>query len=376
VQPIDSVKESSSDVVLLADAAGTLLRISTTRSTAFGYSPEELVGRNVTDLAHPTAYVQVVAALRELLAAPLVPIKLELLIEYKAGLPCSVETTISHFLLESGVSALFLICRDTSVQHAARDLERAELQELLRANGRLEDLVYAVAHDLRENFRTVSAFSELLLREVGIDARSRELADFVRGGVVRMSSQFENLYFSAIQGLEDDPQPVNLETVLAEVVQGLTHVIGTSNAVVTAAPLPIVLGNDIQLARVFQNLIVNAIKYRSAAPIEIHIQASQRGPDWIIKVSDNGIGIAGADHMRVFRFLSRPHGPELPGAGIGLALCKKLVEAMGGTIWVESNLGAGSTFCFVLASAASAKELITRIECLSPQVERAMEAAN
>jgi signal transduction histidine kinase len=112
-----------------------------------------------------------------------------------------------------------------------------------------------------------------------------------------------------------------------------------------------VQGNEKQLLRVFQNLIANAIKYRGAAPAEISISAAQRGQDWVIKVKDNGIGIDRKHHEDVFGLLRRLHGPEIPGAGLGLAICKQIVEALGGTIWVESEPGAGATFCFTIAAA-------------------------
>jgi signal transduction histidine kinase len=118
---------------------------------------------------------------------------------------------------------------------------------------------------------------------------------------------------------------------------------------VTIDPLPVVLGNERHLIRVFQNLIVNAIKYRSAAPVEIHVTAERLGPEWIIKVRDNGIGIAPEHHERVFGLFNRLHGPETPGAGIGLAICRKIIDAMGGAIWVEPAPGSGSIFCFTIA---------------------------
>jgi len=114
--------------------------------------------------------------------------------------------------------------------------------------------------------------------------------------------------------------------------------------------LPIVEGDARQLVRVFQNLICNAIKYRSAVPLEIHITAKRAGTDWIVRIQDNGVGIGPEHHESIFRLLTRQHGPEISGAGIGLAVCKTAIESMGGTIWVESQLGRGATFCFRIAA--------------------------
>jgi signal transduction histidine kinase len=119
---------------------------------------------------------------------------------------------------------------------------------------------------------------------------------------------------------------------------------------VTVEPLPLVQGNQKHLVRVFQNLIANAIKYRGAAPARIHVTAERLGTEWIIKVRDNGIGIPPEHYERVFRLFKRLHGPETPGAGIGLAICKKIVEAMGGAIWIEPAPGSGSIFCFTITA--------------------------
>jgi PAS domain S-box-containing protein len=367
MQPIELISENNSEVVIFAAVTGTILNLSTSGSAAFGYLPEELIGRNLIDFVHPSALPVLAEALRKAVAAPRITSKVELLIQHKDASRRITECAISNFPRHPGIDSLFISCCDISVSRAARKLERAQFQELLRSNARLEELVYAVAHDLRENFRTISAFATLLLKDGGIHSRGAELARFISGGVARMSSLFESLYSSASQGLEAAPSPVVLDDILAEVLQNLAHIIATSKAVVTATPLPVVRGNSQQLVRVFQNLVVNAIKYRSAEPIRIHVLALPQGPDWMIKVCDNGIGIAAADHERIFRLLNRLHGPELPGSGIGLALCKKSVEGMGGKIWVESEPGAGSSFCFLLTAAES---------CSIPALARAMGAAN
>jgi light-regulated signal transduction histidine kinase (bacteriophytochrome) len=126
------------------------------------------------------------------------------------------------------------------------------------------------------------------------------------------------------------------------VLHDLDYSIATTGSTVTIDPLLPVQGNEKQLLRVFQNLLANAIKYRSAAPAEIYISAECRGDDWVIKVKDNSIGIDPIHHKDVFGLLRRLHGPEISGAGLGLAICKKIVETLGGSIWVESKLGAGA----------------------------------
>jgi signal transduction histidine kinase len=116
------------------------------------------------------------------------------------------------------------------------------------------------------------------------------------------------------------------------------------------------------MIRVFQNLISNAVKYRREAPVEIRISAERSGPDWVVKVHDNGIGIPPEHHHRVFGLFTRLHTHEIPGAGIGLAVCKKIVEELGGKIWVESEPGAGSTFCFTITEAKTEAEICTKAD--------------
>jgi signal transduction histidine kinase len=119
---------------------------------------------------------------------------------------------------------------------------------------------------------------------------------------------------------------------------------------VTVDRLPIVRSNDIHLVRLFQNLIGNAIKYRREEPVKIHITAERRGPDWVIGIEDNGLGIAPEDHACVFMPLVRLANRNVPGTGLGLAVCKKIVEGLGGTMWLESEIGVGSTFFFTIAT--------------------------
>jgi light-regulated signal transduction histidine kinase (bacteriophytochrome) len=144
--------------------------------------------------------------------------------------------------------------------------------------------------------------------------------------------------------------PVDLERAVARAMQNLSAALSSSEATIKLGRLPTVRGKECDLIRVFQNLISNAVKYRTEMAIEVRIDAERLGPDWVIRLHDNGIGIPTEHHRRVFGLFTRLHGEEMPGAGVGLAVCKKIVEGMGGAIWVDSEPGAGSTFCFTVAA--------------------------
>jgi light-regulated signal transduction histidine kinase (bacteriophytochrome) len=197
--------------------------------------------------------------------------------------------------------------------------------------------------------------------EAPLEDHDKLLGDFIIDAVARMSALFEGLHTFALHGV-GHPQPVDLGLVVANVLQNMRHAILTSNACVIVDSLPRVLGDEKHLLRVFQNLIANAIKYRSEAPPEIHVSVEKLEADWVIKVKDNGIGISHEHHERVFQLLKRLHGPETPGSGIGLAICKKIIESAGGRIWVESESGAGSTFCFTIAAGTRSSYSTTRLD--------------
>lgn len=349
--PYNVLIENSSDVIALVNAAGEVLYASASSAKVFGYLPEELVGLNTFDLIHPEDREHSRQALRDVLDMPPNPRQVDVRVCRKDGEWRWVEKTISNLLHEPRIGAIVVNCREISARNAAREQEQQQNEELLRSNVQLEDFAYAVAHDLREPLRTISMFTEVLVEEAELDPHRKELAGFIVDGVKRMSALLEGLHAFAIRSFDDPPQRVDLGHVAAEVLQILGHAIKASEALVIVDPLPLVMGNEKHLLRVLQNLMVNAIKYRSQAPVEIHITAEPRGPDWTIQIRDNGIGIAPEHHDRIFQLLKRLHGTENPGAGIGLAICKKLIEGMGGTIWVKSEPGSGSVFCFTIGAA-------------------------
>ena len=238
-------------------------------------------------------------------------------------------------------------------QRAEEALTRANTS-LARSNRNLEQFAYAASHDLQEPLRTIKNFTTLLERryrnKLGEDAN--EFISYIVDGATRMETLIRDLLaYSRAVGSDSAPVLVDSNAALETALSNLHIAIESSGAKVTCDPLPHIMGNDPEMVRLFQNLVGNAIKYRGERVPEVHIAAAKNGREWTFEVSDNGIGIPERDQERIFGVFQRLHGKELPGSGIGLATCAKIVEHQGGRIWVESQIGVGSTFKFTVPEA-------------------------
>jgi len=237
-----------------------------------------------------------------------------------------------------------------------RDRNRM-LEAVRRSNEDLQQFAYVASHDLQEPLRMVASFLQLLERRYGavLEDDGREYIRFAVDGAVRMKQLIEDLLaFSRIDSRGSPLVPASLETVTREACDNLAAAITESGARLDwKSPLPQVMGDEIQLVRLMQNLLGNAIKYRSPdRPAEISVSAIRRGDFWTVSVADNGIGIAPEYHDRIFMIFQRLHGiGAYEGTGIGLAICKRIVERHSGEIWVESQENRGSIFKFTLKAA-------------------------
>lgn len=237
------------------------------------------------------------------------------------------------------------------VQERTRDLED-QSRELARSNAELEQFAYVVSHDLQEPLRSVTSYCQLLQRSAGdqLDARTTEYLHLAVDGARRMKQLIGDLLLYSRLGTDGlSAQPTDCNRVLDLAVSNLQPLIAETGTQVTRDPLPTVAGHATQLVQVFQNLLGNAIKFRAARRPEVHVSGQRDGAEWRFSVRDNGIGIAAEDAQRIFLLFQRLHNREqYDGTGIGLAICKRVVECHGGRIWVESQPGQGSTFCFTL----------------------------
>ena len=257
-----------------------------------------------------------------------------------------------------------------SDRHGESLLPRARQAEeaLRRSNEELERFGYRVAHDLTEPLRTIMAHTQLLEKRLGEHQDEAVTASmrFVVDAANRMKSFIDGLLgFSRVTHEGGQVGSVDFEALLLLAVEDLASAVQTSGAQITHDPLPRISAG-VGFEQVFQNLIGNSIKYRrEGVNPEIHISARAEGDSWIFSVRDNGIGIEPRYQSDVFQPFRRLHGRDIPGSGIGLATCKKIVEAHGGDIWVESQPGSGSAFFFRLPRAATCPSHASRTRKIS-----------
>jgi light-regulated signal transduction histidine kinase (bacteriophytochrome) len=229
---------------------------------------------------------------------------------------------------------------------------------LSRSNEELGQFAYVASHDLQEPLRMVASYTQLLSRRYKgrLDSDADEFIAFAVDGASRMQRLIQDLLeYSRVGTKGRELVDTSSEEALGQALKNLRRAIETSGAVVTHDPLPGVLADDMQLTQLFQNLVGNAIKYQSSGAPQVHISAAKNGGlKWIFSVKDNGLGIDPQYFERIFGMFQRLHKrEEFAGTGIGLAICKKIVERHGGTISVESRPGQGSTFKFVLTEGES-----------------------
>ncbi|MEW6220775.1 MAG: CheR family methyltransferase [Thermodesulfobacteriota bacterium] len=251
----------------------------------------------------------------------------------------------------------FGIAQDITELKEGDEALRRAVDELRRSNEDLQQFAYVASHDLQEPLRMVKGFLKLLddRYKPQLDDKARQFITYAVEGATRMSQLISDLLeFSRVASRADRLRPTDAEQVLAKALANLGSRIRKSGSVVTHDALPVVLGDATQLMQLFQNLISNAIKFRqNNGPCVVHVGVAKDGSQWRFSVRDNGIGIAEAALERVFVIFQRLHTREqYSGTGIGLAICKKIVERHGGRIWVESRVGEGSIFFFTLPEAS------------------------
>ena len=338
--------ENSSDAIALCDAAGVVIYSSPSTSRVLDTAPEDMTGRNWRAMVHPDDVAAFDRVFASLLRRPRLPEHIEMRV---CDGECEwrwIEGTASNLLEDRAVGGIVLNYRDVTAAKKADEECRRDAEELRRSNAELQSFAWAASHDLKEPLRTVCSYAQLLAEEGRTCGERRKFAEIVIDGVTRMSALLDDMLALASIGFEEPRGSVVLSQTAARVLLNLEQAIDECGAVIEVDQLPVVRGYESHMVLLLQNLVSNALKYRGTATPRIHIAAERRGSEWVVKVQDNGIGIALEHRERIFGLFKRLHGPETPGTGLGLTLCRKIVEGNGGRIWVESNVEGGSTFCF------------------------------
>jgi PAS domain S-box-containing protein len=232
--------------------------------------------------------------------------------------------------------------------HEKKEME----EELRRANEALHQFAFAASHDLQEPLRMITSYSQLLVKRCHgqLDDDASMYVSYITDGATRMRDLLADLlsYTKVGADREEPVEAIDLSAAYKKAMQNLQTAIAESGAVVSCGPLPVVNGHEAHFLQLLQNLIANAIKYHGERSPHIHISAEKQNEEWRFAVADNGMGIAPEYQQQIFGVFKRLHGNKIPGTGIGLAICQRVVEHYGGRIWVESVANRGATFYFTL----------------------------
>ncbi len=342
--------EYSQYLICTHDLQGQILSANQEGAKLLGYNKTDLEGKNIRDFVGPKfrdeldTYLDTIRKFR--VAEGLMQI------QTAAG-----EYRIWEYhntLRTEGVASPVVraIAHDVTERKAVERALREKTEDLARSNEDLEQFAYVASHDLQEPLRTVTSYVQLLAKRYKgkLDADADEFIGFAVDGAVRMWNLVNDLLTYSRVGMRNNEfEPTDSEAVLAQSLNDLKVALEENGALVTHDPLPTVMADRPQLGQLFRNLIGNAIKFRADEPPRIHLSASRTGNGWTFSVRDNGIGIAPEYGERIFVIFQRlHHREEYAGTGIGLAVCKKIVERHGGRIWVKSEVGKGATFYFIL----------------------------
>jgi PAS domain S-box-containing protein len=342
------------DAIITTDLEGIVRSWNHGAERIFGYTAAEIIGRPIYLLFPDLEDIR--EQFPTLVLAPLYECgqhELEVPQRSKSGTRVDIQVRLSLSREDNGAPrGITGYATDITARRQAEDALIRQTAELQRINEELQQFSYIVSHDLREPLRTISNFLNLLTLEMPkpIPREAQEYLDFAVDGAQRMQQMITDLLAYTRAGRESIQfSPVDCDAVLTRVLVNLQAAITESGAVITHDSLPTVQGEETLLAQVFQNLIGNALKFRGSAPPRIHVATWREFQHWQFCVRDNGIGIDPTQTKRLFRIFQRLHTrAEYPGTGVGLAICRKIVEQHGGRIWVESTSGNGSSFYFTL----------------------------
>ncbi|HVQ74993.1 MAG TPA: ATP-binding protein, partial [Candidatus Binatia bacterium] len=347
--------EAAPDAMVVVNQGGTIVLLNVQAERQFGYRRDELLGQQVTTII-PEGFAErlVADALRSTAdaLAQQIGTGLELTALRKDGTEFPIELMLSPLQSADGTLVTAAI-RDITTRKEADALLLEKIADLNRSNEELGHFAYVASHDLQEPLRMVASYTQLLSRRYKgrLDADADEFFAFAVDGASRMQRLIQDLLaYSRVGTKGKELVPTSSEAALLQALSNLRSAIKEGGALVTHDPLPSVMADETQLIQLFQNLVGNAVKYKSSGAPQVHIAATTAEHRCTFSVADNGLGIDPQYFGKIFGMFQRLHKrDEFAGTGIGLAICKKIVERHGGRILVESEPGHGSTFRFDLA---------------------------
>jgi two-component system sensor histidine kinase/response regulator len=350
-----AITQSAPDAIVSADSNGRVTYFNPAAERMFGYSSVEAHGQPLTLLMPERFHSAHRAGLERFLAtkeARLIGKSVEVVGRRRNGDEFPFSISLSAWET-AGETSFAGILRDISERKKSEEHLAKAVAELRRSNVELQQFAYVASHDLQEPLRMVASYTQLLAKRYQgrLDSEADEFIAYAVDGCNRMQALIQDLLTYSRAGTDGKALcEISGEKLLKEALTNLQATIEESGAIVTYDSLPAITSDATQLVQVFQNLVGNAIKYRSTAVPRVHVSAARSGGnEWIFSVRDNGMGIDPKYFEKIFIIFQRLHGrQEFKGTGIGLAICKKIVERLGGRIWVESQPEKGSTFYFAL----------------------------
>jgi PAS domain S-box-containing protein len=349
--------EAAPDGMVVVNQGGDIVLLNAQAENQSGYRRDELIDQKVTSII-PEGFAERLIADEARSAAEALAQQIGMGIELtglrKDGSEFPIEIMLSPLQSSEGILVTAAI-RDITIRKQGEAHLVEKVEQLNRSNSELEQFAYIASHDLQEPLRMVASYTQLLSRRYSgkLDSDADEFIAFAVDGANRMQQLIKDLLsYSRVEKKGHEMLDISSDRALQQALKNLRGAIVESGAMVTHSLLPEVKANEIQLIQLFQNLVSNAIKYQGQGVPQIHVSATRNGaPKWIFSVQDNGLGIEPQFFEKIFGMFQRLHKRgEFEGTGMGLAICKKIVECHGGSISVESTPGLGSTFHFSLAA--------------------------
>ena len=347
---VDNILKSMAETLMVIDTDGTIQRVNQAAISLLGYERHELIGRSAGDLFEEG--VDVLSLLKQSELNDVIR-RVDTSVVTKDGRHVAVSLSGSVMRDEDGeIQGMVCVAQDITERKRTQEILERQTRELARSNSELEQFAWVASHDLQEPLRMVASYTQLLSKRYKgkLDADADEFIAFAVDGATRMRRLINALLeLSRVGTRGKDFEATDCEAIYDRTLVNLQGLVEESGAVVTHDRLPTVMGDVTQLGQLFQNLIANAIKFRGDEQLTVHVGAEQRNGHWEFCVRDNGIGIDPEYAERIFVVFQRLHGKgDRPGTGIGLSICKKIVELHGGRIWVKSQPDEGAAFYFTL----------------------------